>query len=194
MILTTKTLFNKYKKYNNIQGKIDRMVQKGKYIPINKGLYETNSKIPGYYLSVYIYKPSYLSFEYALSHHGLIPERVYTYTAATFKKNRTKTFINQFGEYTYRDIPEQAFPLEVKMYLENNYIYYIATPEKALCDKLYTLAPVYSLKAFKSLLFEDLRIDYHVFSKLNKDKIIFLSTLYKKRNLKYLSQLIKEMF
>jgi len=43
---------------------------------IVNGLYETNPYTPPYLLSGTIYGPSYISFEYALSIHGLIPEKL----------------------------------------------------------------------------------------------------------------------
>ena len=41
---------------------------------------------------------------------------------------------------------------------KDGYTYQIATPEKALCDKLYTLPPVRNMSAFKKLLLNDLQI------------------------------------
>ena len=66
------------------------MIKKKEIIPIVKGFYETDSKIPGHYLASIIYGPSYLSFEFALSYYGLIPEAVYHFTSATFNKRRRK--------------------------------------------------------------------------------------------------------
>lgn len=37
-----------------------------------------------------IYDPSHISFEFALSYYGLIPEAVYTVTSATFEKRKRK--------------------------------------------------------------------------------------------------------
>ena len=43
-----------------------------------------------YYLADSIYGPSYLSFEFALEYHSLIPKAVHQFTSATFEKNRKK--------------------------------------------------------------------------------------------------------
>ena len=71
----------------------------------------------------------------------LIPETVYTITCATFEKKKKKRYETMFGTFIYRDVPSGAFPLELKVVQEKEYFYRIAEPEKALCDKLYTMHP-----------------------------------------------------
>ena len=78
-------------------------------------------------------------------------------------------------------------------YEENGYSYQIATPEKALCDKLYTIPPVKNLAEFSALLFEDLRIDENEFKKLDMDAIEKLAPLYRTNNLKFLVKFIRRM-
>lgn len=68
--------------YENPRNKIGRMVSADELVPVRRGLYETNRTIPGYLLAPCLYGPSYLSFEYALDRHGLIPEAVRSYTSA----------------------------------------------------------------------------------------------------------------
>lgn len=48
----------------------------GEYTKVVKGIYETNSDTAGYLLAGSIYGPSYLSFDFALSYYGMIPEAV----------------------------------------------------------------------------------------------------------------------
>ncbi|MCF7926440.1 MAG: hypothetical protein K9L74_02525 [Candidatus Izimaplasma sp.] len=194
MIKTTDELVAVYKDYSDPLGKIHREIKKGNLIPLKKGIYETDKTIPGHYLSGIIYGPSYLSFEFALSYHGLIPERVYTYTSATYNKNKSKRYKNAFGLYTYRDIPNKAYPYGVKSYIENGYSYIVAIPEKALCDRLYIASPQTSMKNLKSLLFEDLRIEKEDFYNLDLKKVIKLSELYPSSNMKILKKiLLKEV-
>ena len=76
--------------YANPLAKISRMMRSGELTPLIKGLYETDAAVPGHYLAGIIYGPSYLSFEFALAWHGLIPEAVYSYTSATCGKGRKK--------------------------------------------------------------------------------------------------------
>jgi len=192
MIITIDELKSKYNSYSDVQGKIRREVRHGKYIPIIRGLYETSRKTPGYYLASYIYGPSYLSFDYALSYYGLIPERVSIYTSATFNKRKTKTYSTPFGTYIYKDIPKSAFPMDVKAVEENHYVYFIASKEKAICDKLYSIKSVYSLKGINELLFDNLRIDREQFELLDKDKLLLLAKQYSSKNMTLLVKMLKE--
>jgi predicted transcriptional regulator of viral defense system len=191
MINTIHDLKLQYKSYSDINGKIRREIRDGKYIPIIRGLYETDRTTPGYYLSAYIYGPSYLSFDYALSYYGMIPERVTSYTLATYNKQKTKKYITPFGTYIYRDIPNSAYPFDIFAIEENNYVYYIASREKAICDKLYSSKPVASVKQLKEMIFEDLRIDSDAFFSLDIEKLGMLIPKYKSKNLMLLLKLIK---
>ncbi|MFU8785792.1 MAG: type IV toxin-antitoxin system AbiEi family antitoxin domain-containing protein [Candidatus Izemoplasmataceae bacterium] len=194
MIITTLNLKEKYKDYTDINGKIKRDIDKGFLFPLVRGIYETNESVDEFLLASYIYGPSYLSFEYALSYHNLIPERVVVFTSATFNKRKSKVYQNYFGHYTYRDVPNAAFPFSVKVYEENGYAYFIARPEKALCDLLYTRKPVTSIKELKMVLFEDLRINKDMFEQLNFDEILFLSDKYVSSNMKYLRKYIESEY
>ena len=129
-------------------------------------------------------------FDYALSYYGLIPETAYNYTCATFNKRRTKIYTNHFGTYIYCDVPKRVFSLGIEIKIDGDYSYQIATPEKALCDKLYITKPVRNMSEFKMLLFQDLRIDELEFNKLNKDELIELALLYNSTNLKFLVKYI----
>ena len=76
--------------------------------------------------------------------------------------------------------------------MNGQYSYQVATPEKALCDKLYTISPVTSIKELKNLLFKDLRIDEDAFNKLNMEDILKMAPLYRSTNLNLLVKLIGE--
>jgi len=191
MIKTIEDLKIEYKEYSDINGKIRRDIHYGKYIPVIRGIYETNENTPGYFLSSYIYGPSYLSFEYALSFYGIIPERVNNYTMATFNKRKKKTYVTSFGTFIYRDVPKAAYPFEIRAIEENSYVYFLASKEKAICDTLYSSKPIYSIKQLKELMFEDFRIDVDEFSKLDMDKICLLIPKYQSQNLGYLKKMIK---
>ena len=192
MIHSFDDLLIKFQDYTDIKGKIRREVQAGRLIPVARGLYETDQTISGKYLAGRIYGPSYLSFDFALYVYSLIPEAVYnTYTSATFDKHKTKKYQNQFGVFTYRDIPTEAYPLGVLIVEENGYSYQIATTEKALCDKLYTISPVSNLTELKELLFDDLRIDEDEFEKLDHNTLETLAPLYHSTNLNLLAKLIR---
>ena len=192
MILSQEDLKIKYKEYSDVKGKVRREVAAGNLIPLVRGLYETDANVSGKYLAGHIYGPSYLSFDYALSVYSLIPEIVFnTFTSATFKKSKTKTYQNHFGTFIYKDIPEAVYSFGVLIKEEGDYSYLIATPEKSLCDKLYSLSPVNTLKGLCSLIFEDLRIDESEFWKLNIDELCELAPLYKSTTMNTLVKLIR---
>lgn len=188
MIISNKIIKNNLNGYSNKNMKLSRDVRDGKLFRIINGLYETDSSTPGYLLAGSIYGPSYISFDYALSYYGLIPERVNTITSATLGKKKKKQFNTQFGTFTYRDIPSLAYPEEIILKEEKNYSYQIATKEKALCDKLYTLKTLNNYSDLKKMLFEDLRIDIDSFNNLNTENIEKLSNLYHSKNIKLLAR------
>lgn len=191
MIVTVEDLKIKYVNYTDINGKIKREIDKGGIIPLVRGLYETEKNVSRLYLPSYIYGPSYISFDTALSYYGMIPEAVYIYTSATFNKRKTKRYTNFFGTFQYRDIPKGAFPFGINTKEENGYVYYIGTREKALCDKLYIMPPVDNIRELKEMLFEDLRIEPQTISELNGEDIIFFSEKYHSKNLDLLAKFIR---
>ena len=186
MIITNSMAKNNLKEYANKNTKLTREVKTGKLFKIKNGLYETNQNTPSYLLAGSIYGPSYISFEYALSYYGLIPERVDTVTCATFNKKKKKQYDTSFGFFTYRDVPTLAYPEEIILKEENDYSYQIASKEKALCDKLYSLAPLKNIFNLENMLFNDLRIDKNEFNNLNVLKIKKLSNLYHSSNINLL--------
>lgn len=191
MIITNSMAKSHLAKYSNKNSKISREIKNGKLFKIITGLYETNPNTPSYLLAGSIYGPSYISFEYALSVYGLIPERVETVTCATIGKKKKKFYNTMFGNFYYRDVPPLAYPEEILLKVEGDYSYQIATPEKALCDKLYTLSPINNYKNLENMLFNDLRIDDEEFYKLDKDKIERLSKLYHSTNISLLSRYMR---
>ena len=191
MLITNDAILKKLANYSNKNSKLSREVRDGKIIKIVNGLYETDGNTPGYLLAGSIYGPSYISFEYALSYYGMIPERVTTITSATFAKKKKKQFNTPFGTFTYRDVPILAYPEEIILKEENNYSYQIASREKALCDKLYTLKPLKNYSNLEKMLFSDLRIDSENFNKLNIEKIERLSNLYHSTNVLLLAKYMR---
>ncbi len=191
MIITNSVAKNFLKKYSNKDTKLAREVKNGKLIKIINGLYETNPNTPSYLLANSIYGPSYISFEYALSFYGLIPEKVNVITCATFNKKKKKQFNTPFGTFIYRDVPILAYPEEILLKEENKYFYQIASKEKALCDKLYTLKPLFNYANLEKMLFNDLRIDQEIFSTLDIEKIEKLNNLYHSTNIKLLAKYMR---
>lgn len=191
MIITNTIFKNNNQQYLNQNNKLSRDVKANKLYKIINGLYETDPNTPGYLLAGSIYGPSYISFEYALSFYGLIPERVDVITSATFDKKKKKEYHTSFGVFTYRDVPKEVYAQEILLKIDQNYSYQIATPEKALCDKLYTLSPLHNYKNLDAMLFQDLRIDEDEFNKLDAGKIEALSHFYHSTNITLLAKYMR---
>lgn len=191
MIIANSMAKYNFADYSNKNNKINREIKNQKLFKIITGLYETDPNTPGYLLASSIYGPSYISFEYALSFYGFIPERVDTVTCATFNKKKKKQYNTLFGVFTYRDVPSLVYPLEIVLMQDGSYSYQIATLEKALCDKLYTLKPLKNYSNLEKMLFDDLRINIDDFNKLNIDKIQKLSVLYHSTNVSLLAKYLR---
>ena len=192
MVVTTSMLKERYSNYANPLDKIKRDADSGALIRLNRGLYETDSSVNPALLAAPILSPSYLSFDYALSYYGLIPERVVAITSASLMVRKNKTFVNQFGRYEYSDIPVAAFSEGVGYLIEGEYANRIACKEKAICDSLYKWRVVHSIKELKNLLFIDKRINEEEFFKCDFNLMMRLASLYKSTNLKLLIKLIKK--
>ena len=194
MIVTTSMLKEKYSDYVNPLDKIKRETDAGNLIRLNRGLYETDSSINPCFLASPILSPSYLSFDYALSSYGLIPERVVAITSASLQEKKNKTFINKFGRFEYSDIPPSAFSEGLTYIEDGEYWTRMATKEKAICDSLYKWRVVHSIKDLKQLLFEDKRIDEDEFKTCDFKLMIRLAKLYKRTNLDLLIKLIRKEY
>lgn len=193
MIKTTSMILNELRQYASPADKLTRMVRDGEYVRITKGLYETDRSTPGYLLAGSIYGPSYLSFEFALGHYGMIPEAVYTFTSATFEKKKRKGFVTPFGTFTYKDVPSSVYSMGLEIIEEGNYSFMIASREKAICDQLYKIGPVNNYKELEDLLFFDLRIDEDELKHINLENLGILAERYPSTNVKRFNNLMRRM-
>ncbi len=116
------------------RGKIARLLDSGELIALRRGLYATRRDLDPVCLAASIYGPSYISFETALSWHGMIPERVVETLSATIK--RSAAFENAFGRFRYVGIPAAAYPVGITRVADGEIPFLIASPTKALCDSI----------------------------------------------------------
>ncbi|GFP21182.1 hypothetical protein HKBW3S06_00408 [Candidatus Hakubella thermalkaliphila] len=109
--------------------------RKNLFSKLRNGLYALTSNLPSELLIANkLYQPSYISLEYALSYHHLIPETVYTITSATTKPTREFEALDKI--YHYYKIKREAF-LGYEPKKIDGVTVLIAEPEKALVDYLY---------------------------------------------------------
>jgi predicted transcriptional regulator of viral defense system len=134
---------------------------------LKKGFYYFNDQVENINpkeISFFIYRPSYISLETALSNYGLIPEMVYSHTAITTKANRKIN--NHFGNFSYRHIHPRMF-FGYKSISTKNGKYLIAEPEKALLDYFYlNLGQINDEQDIK-----ELRFNLQEIKKIDKKKI-----------------------
>ena len=186
MILNKDELKSKLAK----RGDNQKEILAGKLIRLKRGLYETDTNASVKYLAGKIYSPSYISLDYVLSAYSLIPEAVYSITSAT--SNKSKIYNNAFGCFIYSHVPKSVFSLGIKEAVEGGCSYLIATPEKAMCDKLYSLPVVSNLSELTAFLFDDLRIDEEELLNLNKDDLLRFAKLYRSKNLNLFAEFINK--
>ncbi len=197
MIYTGEMILDGYsfeeKPYSNPRMKLSREVKAGKYMRIKRDMYVTDRDIPKTALAQAIYGPSYISFDYALSYYGVIPEFAHNVTCATFGKHKDKAFETDICNYYYTDVPTKVFPIGIECKRIYDYAYHIATIEKALCDKLYKIPPVTNRNEFEELLFDDIRFDEIAITNLDNQLISELSDSYRCRNVTMLNRYLKSL-
>jgi len=165
-----------YSLYGNLKRpdeKIAKLERKGLIIRVKRDLYVVSSKVHNKEISSelvanHLYGPSYISLESALSYYGLIPERVYSMRSVCMKLH--KQYETPLGRFDFIKIPEKYFPVGINHeIIDNSYSFLIASPEKALCDKITTTKnlKIQSVKAIREYLEEDLRFDMQELSSLN---------------------------
>ncbi|MCD8517947.1 MAG: hypothetical protein LRY61_11935 [Burkholderiaceae bacterium] len=191
---TVVSLLRDYKRPND---KISAWLAEKKLIPIKRGLYVVSPALTGGVISLplvanALYGPSYVSLEFALSHHGLIPEAVHQVTSVTIR--RGKTYDTVLGRFSYQTLPRKVYPIGVQsVKTDMGHFHLMASPEKALCDML-MLTPnlsVHSVGSLKSLFELDWRIDLDMVMKFDRALVRQIAHAgYKARALGYLLQLI----
>ena len=75
---------------------------------------------------------------------------------------------------------------------QDDYRLRIASAEKAVCDKIYTMHPVDNVIEMGELMFEDLRFDESMIEELDKNIIEQLVDGYHSKNVKLLSKVLED--
>ncbi len=119
---------------------IKRALQEGLLVRLRKGLYRRGQylekkKPHPFEMSQNILWPSYVSLESALSFYGLIPEAVYSTTCVTM--SRSQKIENEFGLFSYQRLPKNNFFYGVSREVEDESIFLVATPWKAIMDYVF---------------------------------------------------------
>lgn len=140
---------------NSLYKKIRALRSNKIIISLNKGKYYYPSKeINDFAIANFLYQPSYISLESALSMYSIISAFPYKITSLTIKK--TKSFLITNKEYAYAKIAKNIFWGYEK---KENYL--IAIPEKASLDYLYLCYK--GLRTFDREEFDLTKINFKLF-------------------------------
>lgn len=165
---------------------LSQWIKKGYLIKLKNGIYvfsERKNQLNPETVSHFLFEPSYISLESALAKYGLIPEIVYNITAITTKK--TNTIKNIFGIFIFRSLKKDLF-FGFNKVKENENIYFLAEPEKALLDYLYLNSS--NIKNQNDI--QELRLNADGLKNLDQKKIKFYLKLFKNKQLKKIYSLI----
>lgn len=175
--LSNQLLSTVLKGYRRPYDKIYELVKSGFLIKIRNGYYLAGPKIIGHKAELFLvanrmYGPSYISLESALSHWRLIPEKTFETSSVTTK--RSKQYSTPIGRFSYvhAPLPYYSFGLR-SVQLTPQQVVIMATPEKAICDKILFTSGIRlrSTKEALQFLTEDLRIDEEELQKLDIKEI-----------------------
>jgi predicted transcriptional regulator of viral defense system len=184
--------------YRKPRDRITRLLASGAIVRLKKGLYcfgEAFRKEPlsREYLANLIYGPSYVSLEYALSHHGLIPERVETVTSVTTRRSRD--FDTPFGTFSYRMLKGPRYAVGAILETAAKTPFLVASPEKALADKVWTDKRFSGLRLsdYDAYLYDDLRIDRETLIRFDYSRLQVIATAYDSAKINNLIRYLKRM-
>jgi len=175
--LTRQVVMDMLKEYKRPNDKISELLRSGVLTAVKNGLYIPGPKMEiakpePFLVSNHLRGPSYVSLDTALSHWGLIPERVFEISCMT--TGATRSYETPMGRFSYfhAATPYYSFGI-MSISLTARQRVLIASPEKALCDKIIQTSGVLlrSIGQVQEFLFEDLRMDGYLLSNLNIGEI-----------------------
>lgn len=186
--------------YKSPKDKISELLKSGNLIAVRRGLYVPGptTDLPSpepFLIANHLRGPSYVSIESALSYWGFIPERTYEVSSVTTKTS--KKYKTPLGRFNYIKLPTPFYSFGIKsVQVTSKQTVLIASPEKALCDKIVLTRNINlrSVKQTRAFLLEDLRIDESMLKTLNRAVIrSWLIHAPKKNSLKMLIKTLKEL-
>lgn len=175
--LTHQLLISLLEGFQKPNDKIRKLIQDGWIQSIKKGLYIAGPRLNAgkpepFLLANHLLGPSYVSLETALAYYGFIPERVYEIASMTTKASRE--FNTTAGTFSYKklSLPYYAFGIQ-QIKLGDDQYALVASPEKALCDKIITTSGILlrSKKMAREFLLENMRMDEVKLKELNTQEI-----------------------
>ena len=192
-------LLDSLREYDRPRDKITSLLKQGAVVRVKKGIYvfgERYKRRPfsTEVLANMICGPSYISLDYALHYYGLIPERVEAVTSITVSRGRR--FSTSVGLFIYHGVPMRAYPIGIdQVEFERGRSFLIATPEKALADKIQADrgTAIRTQAEMRTYLLDSLRIDPEGLGRLNAETISLIADRYRSRKLLLLSCLVRRL-
>jgi len=149
-------------KNNTVYKLLQRLEKKNIIKRIENGKYLFSfTEVSDFEIANFLFSPSYISLESALSFYGILSQFPYTITSVTSKKS--KRVVYEDKEYEFVHIESKYFYGFLK---KDKFL--IASPEKALIDMLYFMA-----KKLRSISVEELDL-----SKINKKYLVNMAKRY----------------
>ena len=156
---------------------LEEYTRGGLFLRLKKGLYMLGTDpLPEEEIANRLYRPSYLSFEYAMATYSLLPEMPYSVTSATTKP--TRTFAMGEKTFSYFTINREAFAGYLPVKRAGRTVL-MAEPEKALVDYLYFVS-----------LGKKPKNDRLNLASLDRQKVLHYASLYQRTGL---DQLLKNI-
>ena len=168
--------------YSNPCDFLSRLVKKGELIRLKNGFFVIaervkNSPVPYEQIANLLHGPSYLSFEWALSYYGMIPEGVYVMTSVTSTKS--KSFQTPLGTFDYTYLRHSRYVVGMDQQENRAGKFLIATPEKALADLVHAKSKNLESKELLIDLIEGRRIDEDFLKNLNRKHLSEIAEEYR---------------
>lgn len=163
------------KDYRRPNDKIAEWLRQGVLLSLKRGQYllgDTGAEPCLPLVANHLYGPSCVSLEYALAWHGLIPERVHEVTSVC--TGRGRTIENALGRFSYARLPAKVYPCGItQVSVSPRETFLIASPAKALCDKLMLMPRlrVSGRTTMQRFLLDDLRLDPGALGALDLDVV-----------------------
>ncbi|MBT9587814.1 hypothetical protein IV102_31050 [bacterium] len=177
--------------YSKPRDRISALLADGSLVRVRKGLYVFGERyrrapISREVLANLVYGPSYVSLDFALSRYGLIPERVEDVTSVT--TGEKKVFTTPLGVFSYQPLAVRRYAQGIRWTVDGDVHYLIASPEKALVDKVWTDKRFKSAakKDFEAYLLDDLRLDEELLGALDKDQLARLAEAFGSKKIRML--------
>ena len=185
--------------YARPRDKVSALLARGVIVRVRKGLYVFG---PDYARRPYsrellanlVYGPSYVSLDSALAAHGLIPEGVDALTSVCL--GPPKSYDTPVGRFIYRPAPAKGFCVGVtRVALSDGRAYLMATPGKALADKLRETRglAIRTQSELRRYLTEDLRLDDSALAGLDVDELEQVAEGYGSRKVRVLAALVRRL-